>query len=457
MVGVAEGPDAVFLHIGAMKTGTSYIQQLLLENESALSAEGMLFPSDPGWGVQVRGVRDILRLGADPYKEAAAVGAWRELRQQIFKHDGRAAVISMEFLSFAHETRAKALIESLAPADVHVVVTIRDAGRVLPAQWQESTQNRGLASWQEYTDAVLSEGSARQSPAWRASMRALNVPRMLAAWAPLVPSRRLHLVMVPPPGSPSTLLWERFAAALGLDPSRFEPPREHSNPSLGYVSADLMRRANEHLRKLPPMTYQTTVKYFLCKQVLAGRTGEPRVAMTEALNDFATDWNAKTVSAITATGGRVYGDLSDLDLLPGPTVEVIEELPRVDLLTAAADAMVGLRQLIDLRMRRLEKVKTDLASGRRNDDRDDEPETYAAPRRPKRRAYTRSWRDHPDPVAAAAADVAAAIKEAVDVRLQRRRLAGFDDSVAMKPGPALTVAWRRAKRLRRRTINRLSR
>jgi len=412
------GMSDVFLHIGAMKTGTSYLQQLLLENKQALAADGVLFPGRTGWGDQVRGVRDVLQLVADEEMRASMAGAWPRLRDEISGHGGRAAVISMEFMSFARPPRAAALVEALAPSAVHVVLTVRDAGRVLPAQWQESTQNRGTSSWAQYTQAVLG-GPDASNKVWRTSMRALHIPRMLSVWAPLVPPERLHVVVVPPPGAPSTLLWERFADAVGVDPSRYDPPRQRRNESLGYVSADLMRRANVDLRELPLSDYQRTVKAYLCKQVLAARTGEPKVTLTRELAQFAARWNATMVEAITATGGRIHGDLADLEVAPASTVDELQPPPQKELLAAAADAVAGLEQLIETRTRKLESARSRRGGHDAGDE--DEPERYAA-EGGDRSDVKDAWESHPDPVAAAVADVISLARRAADLRTQRRRL-----------------------------------
>jgi len=412
------GATDVYLHIGAMKTGTSYLQQLLVENKERLAADGVLFPGRSGWAEQVRGVRDVLQLIADDEMRAQMEGAWDRITDEIGSHDGRAALLSMEFMSFARPPRAAALVQSLAPAKVHVVLTVRDAARVLPAQWQESTQNRGTSSWQDYTDAVLS-GANPQNKVWRTSMRALNIPRMLSVWSPLVPPERLHIVLVPPPGSPSTLLWERLSAAVGLDPRKYEPPRRRRNESLGYASADLMRRANVDLRELPLSDYQRTVKAYLCKQVLAARTGEPKVTMTRGLAQFAAGWNATMTEAITATGDRVYGDLADLAVAPTETVEHLQPPSQDDLLAAAADAVAGLQQLSETRARKLESLRSE---GRRRDrDDEDEPEHFS-PDTVGSADLGRAWLSQPEPVAAAITDVTSLARHAAELRSQRRRL-----------------------------------
>lgn len=430
-------PD-VFLHIGAMKTGTSYLQKLLTENKDQLGADGVLFPGKAGWGEQVRGVREVLRLNPDREMRARTQGAWDRVVREIAKHDGHAALLSMEFMSFAKGPGARRLVESLAPADVHVILTVRDSGRVMPAHWQESTQNRRSTSWQEYADAVVQgPGSAAEPNLWRASMKALDIPAILSVWAPLVPQERLHVVMVPPPGSPSTLLWERFAAAVGLEAGRYAPPGQGRNQSLGYASADLMRRVNAGLGALSVSTYNRTVKSYLCKQVLAGRAGDPKIPLTASLAHFAGRWNSTMADAITRSGAKVHGDLSDLEVAAGADAETIQPPAAVDLLAAAADAMAGLEHLVELSpeadagtdYERLEVPGPDPAMIRRSAD--------------------ERWAGEADPVRAAVADVTDLARRAAELRRRRRPLP--DTS------PSSVVAGRGPARLARSALGRLRR
>jgi hypothetical protein len=48
-----------------MKTGTSYLQQLMTDNKQVLDEQGLLFPGKQGWSDQVLAVRDILELRLD--------------------------------------------------------------------------------------------------------------------------------------------------------------------------------------------------------------------------------------------------------------------------------------------------------------------------------------------------------------------------------------------------------
>ena len=50
---VKSSSPVVFLHIGAMKTGTTYLQQVLIQNKEALADHGYLFPG-ARWGDQAQ-------------------------------------------------------------------------------------------------------------------------------------------------------------------------------------------------------------------------------------------------------------------------------------------------------------------------------------------------------------------------------------------------------------------
>ncbi|MGI8613004.1 MAG: hypothetical protein ACR2KL_03520 [Nocardioidaceae bacterium] len=420
---MAPEPPAIFLHIGAMKTGTSYLQRLMVDNRAALLEQGVLVAGEGGWGEQVLAVREVLGMRRDAEIRERTDGAWDRLSKHMLTYEGRAALVSMEFLSYASPKVAERVVASLQPAEVHVILTVRDAARVIPAQWQETTQNRGTTSWPRYVAEILA-GPDRSSASWRSFQRALDIPRMLAAWGQSVPAERLHVVLVPAGGAEPTLLWQRFASVLGVDPASCAPPTGQRNPSLGYASADLMRRVNRRLRRFPQYAYMKTMKAYLSKQVLATRTGEPKVTMSRALAEFALEWNRSMSEAIAAAGANVVGDLSDLDVTPS-TEEELAPPPTAALLGAAADAANALQRLIRGRSRKVE-AELRMAS--------DEPATAANPaaapvvplaRGPRKRFTATSWDHRDDPVEAAVLEIANLAREAIGLRHKRREIKGL--------------------------------
>ena len=83
---IAEKRRQVFLHIGAMKTGTTYLQNLMAANKPTLAAEQVLFPGRT-WMDQDWAVRDILGLVNDPTVAARSEGMWRKLTTETLESD----------------------------------------------------------------------------------------------------------------------------------------------------------------------------------------------------------------------------------------------------------------------------------------------------------------------------------------------------------------------------------
>ncbi|HSE08134.1 MAG TPA: hypothetical protein VLB29_05670 [Nocardioidaceae bacterium] len=409
----------VFLHIGAMKTGTTYLQQVLIQNKAALADHGYLFPGRT-WADQVRAAHDVVGHHRERGVRDRSEGAWSGVVAEILAHEGAASVVSVEFLSFAGRRPARRVVEDLAGAEVHVVLTVRDTVEVLPGLWQTHCANGGTASWHAFArSARLGAGAGPATPLLgqgaRLFRRALDVPRMLDVWGPVVPPERLHLVTVPPPGSERSMLWERFASVLGLDPAVAVNPAKGHNPSLGYASADLMRRLNAELGRLPRESYNPTLKHYLAEEVLAARASqEDRARLDAAGHAFAERCNRRTRAALEASGGHVMGDLTDL-----PTTSAREAPPPIDppdeqaLLEAATTAFEGLERLIARRTRRVRTLADDsrAASTGGQDPRPgdgDEPSGGAEARA--------RWADATDPVEAAVADLAALSRSAIALR-----------------------------------------
>ncbi len=351
----------VLLHIGTMKSGTTYLQGLLWSNRVALREAGVLVPGrrdhDQGYAA-----RDVLHgeTIADPAMRARTAGAWAGLTAEMLSFPGR-SIFSMEFLSFADEERVGHVVASLAAADVQVILTVRDALRTLPAQWQTMCRTGRAIPWPRFAASV---GAAVASdryvgPAAHAFRRTQHVPRMLAAWRAWVPADRLHVVTVPPSESDPRLLWRRFASVVGVDPDLAVAPPVSRNPSLGYPSADLMRRINLRLGETNQFDYNQTLKSHLAPALEQRAALEARTPLDLATHRLASRWNHIVRDAVVRSGAQVVGDLDELPVLLSPAriagaVPVLDPPSREELLAAAAPARDTLVKLIERRVRSFE-------------------------------------------------------------------------------------------------------
>lgn len=325
----AAATPVVFLHIGTMKSGTSYIQGMLWRNRGVLRRQGVLFPGE-SWQDQVVAVRDV--IGADSGGRRTTVsGAWEAMRDAMLQWSGHQVILSMELLSIASAEHVRAVVESLAPAEVHVIITARDLARVLPSAWQESTQNRQTWTWSAYLSSVTGEGN-EEPAAFKRFWRQHDIAAIATQWAEVVGTDHVHVVVLPASGGPREELWRRFCSVVGLQPSAFAGAhRVRGNPAVGAASAEFLRRLNVAVgRDLAVVDYEVLIKRFLAKRTLAHRTTETRLDLPARYHSWAVERARQMIAGIEQSGVDVVGDLDELvpsPAQPGPAASRDGEPP----------------------------------------------------------------------------------------------------------------------------------
>lgn len=322
----------VFFHIGAPKSGTTFLQAVLWGNRDVLRGQGVLFPGDfwqdRAWSTNV--VRERANV---PHQRART--SWDRLVAQTQAFDGT-AIISHEFFAAADRDQAERAIARLAPAEVHVVYTARDFVRQVPALWQEQVKFRLTTPLAEYEPEPLSAG-----PGSHFGWRGLDVVDALRRWGAGLPPERVHVVTVPPAGSRHGLLWERFATLCGIDPASCDTEVGRVNQSLGAVEAELLRRVNprisEEIRGAGEVP--AWVRDYLAHSVLVPRGGE-RIGLTHEQVVVLRDKAKEVVRALEEAHYDVVGDLQELippdDL---PSSKQPGDVTDAELLDAALDTI----------------------------------------------------------------------------------------------------------------------
>ncbi len=126
----------VYLHVGAPKSGTTYIQQVLEDNRARLHDAGVRVVGDK----HLDRVHAAMVVREDPRLEAlpeAARTSWERLVKQIHGWRGDVAILSYELFAGASAEQVAAALADLAGLEVHVVITARDLGASVPSAWQE--------------------------------------------------------------------------------------------------------------------------------------------------------------------------------------------------------------------------------------------------------------------------------------------------------------------------------
>ena len=309
------GPK-VLLHIGEPKTGTTFLQHVMWRNRDELSAQGVVLPGHhPQDHYRAsQDLRGIPKLASDP--AGSWTGEWEILARQA-QQAPRVGVISHELFSAADPEQAERAVRSLQPAEVHVVITVRDMATLLPAEWQETVKHRNAKGFSEWLEDVIDRESysadRRQWWFWRVH----DTMAILGIWAQYVPPQRIHVITVPPRGSDNALLWQRFAALLDVDPASVDLSRARPNASLGLPEIEFLRRLNAVLpEEVPDWFYMWNVKEGVAHRALAARPREGRLVIPAEREEWAAKQADVLIEALSESDYDVVGDVDELRPLP---------------------------------------------------------------------------------------------------------------------------------------------
>lgn len=298
----------VHLHIGAPKTGTTYLQDRLRLNTPALARHGVTIPATRPGASEMFHFRAALDLLEQDWGGAPghAKGAWDAMMRRVERADGN-VVISHEILAGAKPDKITKAMNDLADHEVHVVYSARDLGRQLPAAWQESIKQGRKWQFRRFIDRY--EGG--KSFFFR---QALDLPEVLTAWGAKLPPERIHVVTVPHDRGPNgDELWLRFCRAFGIDPAWAPLDSERDNRSLGIAETSLLRKLNRRLElglwREP--VYDALIRELLAQEVLVSRKAVP-VRLPPDRYDFAEEQGERWIDWIKGSGVDVIGDVDDL-------------------------------------------------------------------------------------------------------------------------------------------------
>jgi len=305
----------VVIHVGAPKTGTTLVQDLLHLNRHLLRERGLLYPGER-FDAHFLAALDLLgkKWGG---LEKEAVGAWDAMVAEANAWDGD-VIISHEVLAAASPRQVRRALSGLQ-GEVHIVYSVRDLARQIPAEWQEGVKHRRTMSYGDFLADLSSERPQTPQVQWFWAVQ--RWPDVLDRWASTVPAERVHVVTVPPPDAPRTLLLHRFLAVLGIERDWLPAPSERANPSLGAVETTVIRRINERLpaRRLKGPYYREFVRELLAHRTLANRRSSAKIAVPPQLQGWVESTTGKWVAELQARGYDVVGDLSELTPAPAPS------------------------------------------------------------------------------------------------------------------------------------------
>ncbi|HEY0888495.1 MAG TPA: hypothetical protein VGE38_02655 [Nocardioides sp.] len=308
---MSEVKRRVFVHIGAPKTGTTYLQERLYLNRGSLGEHGIHYPVGLRED-QFFPALDVSRIRWPGFHDKVA-GEWDALLRRVRHHDGT-VIISHEVLAATRPERIKVAMSDLSAggAEVHVVMTARDIARQVAADWQEELKNYSRVSFARHLRRIR-ETDPRSNKLW--FWRAQSIPQVLSRWGHTLPPERIHLITVPQRGHVRPdILWERFCEVIGADPAWGSRTGVRRNQSLGVAEATMLRRLNKRLKAIgvDRMDHRKLVQGTIVHETLMHRQNMRRIQLPPDAYEWAEDVAREWSDWIADSGIDVVGDLAEL-------------------------------------------------------------------------------------------------------------------------------------------------
>jgi hypothetical protein len=296
----------VFIHVGTMKSGTTFLQKAWWRNREELARQGLLLP-----GSRVSDHFSAAILIGQHHPALAdfsrqQVQTWERLLSEIAAWPQR-ATISHEVFSAVNRTQAAGALSDLQRAanEVHIVLTVRDLARQLPSHWQQAVKSHSSLTLNEYARRVADDPGHRF---WVFQ----DVPAILDRWGQGIPSDRVHVVVTPQDATPDWL-WRATCRLFSVDPSGLRSTERRQNEALGIAEVEVMRR----LQALVPaeerdLQMSRLIKGAIARNAIARSGPGERFVLPPDLHEWAMARSIETVEILRERGYDVIGDLSDL-------------------------------------------------------------------------------------------------------------------------------------------------
>ena len=339
-------PDGVLLHVGVHKTGTTAIQAALADSRPELATRSVRYP-----GKLQAQHRAALALLGRPWGWNNRGGAVmdREHFDRLARRTGKApgrVVISSEFFCEASSEQAHEAISALGRSGdrpVHILVTLRNLGKLLPSSWQQYLKYGMTTPYEAWlTDVLATPGSSKMTPTfWKRH----DHGDVISRWAGAVGSQNLTVMVLE--DVPREYMFETFAQFLDV-PTHILTSRMEltSNRSMTAAEAEVLVRLNKKVKKSMQWTdYVTLVRRGVALGMVEGREpgpSEPKLHTPDWALDAAQQMGIKSVNTIRESKVNVLGNLDALRtrIASTPVPDFTDQIP-IDAAVTAIESVIN--------------------------------------------------------------------------------------------------------------------
>ena len=332
-------PDGVRLvHIGPPKTGTTAIQGALHAARDELERQGVHYAGHSRHSASA--IEAAIGHRIRHQQASPSSWRWRVLLRDILGSHAARVVLSSESFAHARPDAIRRVVGQLDPDRVHVVLTLRPIGLILPSHWQQAVARGLTTDYEAWLTAILRRGSeGRDHGFWFIHRH----DELIARWADAVGPDRVTALVVDPRDHGASL--RAFERLLGLREATLRPVEDLVNRSLTRDEAAALLALNRRYEQagLDMVVYDRVVTLGAARRLKRRRPdpAEPRISTPAWALEEAARIEASVVERIGSMGIRILGDPATL-LAPiasppaEPAANVIDGAPGITPDTAGA-------------------------------------------------------------------------------------------------------------------------
>lgn len=335
--------DAIVLHIGVHKTGSTALQAALAAARPQLRAHGVLYPGKDEAHHAAAWAVTGFSMGFGDQATTVKARIWPALVRQAQGHTGR-VMISSEFFGRMRPSAVATVVSELGPQRVHVLFGVRRLGDLLPSSWQQYLKSGLTAPYKDWLRDVLASNRPTTTKGFwhRADFAAL-----VRRWGAVLPPEQITAVVLDP--GHRGLLYRTTEQMLDLPVDFLEPFRSASreNRSMTAPEAEAVRRINLAVHDtMGWQEYSSRIRHGLIRDMVATRVPPPdeqrlttpKWALEKALRRQIRDHGALADSGITVLGDRDYlltrpraAGIVPVEAIPADIVAMARERLDIDL------------------------------------------------------------------------------------------------------------------------------
>ena len=297
------------LHIGMMKTATTYLQGVLQNNREELLEKGWLYP-----GVHLNHQREVYGLcGKNVYWYRKVLDRDVELGNSLvkeIKETPHSVIISSEALSSLSMDGIYEFVKKVG-CPTRVVVTVRSLYNVLPSAWQQYVKGCSSDSFENTLDKFIHSRGELSGP-WRT----YAYGDIIRKWSEVAD---VHTVVIPSSKKKGGLeTWELFQRASKLPSVRdTQVLPSAANLSLDEEGVKFLLEMNKFLDKQAEIEEdckKRVLNAYLRKHAYpcVGKIKGSKIKPPYDYLDYVSSWEEKEISNLENFSIGVYGDINDL-------------------------------------------------------------------------------------------------------------------------------------------------